>query len=448
VLVIHGTRIGNLDEVGDATFHARRSKSEDGGDSTSISNGDALLMLQNPCLVRLAVLHFACSWGCFVMSQDASLTLPAPPPGVVRVATFNVSLHRKAYGELSQDLKGDDPQARRLAKIIAAVSPDILLANEVDYDGGESASLLLTEYFGKATAPSRRLAYVYSSEVNTGMPSGIDIDKNGRVGGPNDAFGFGEYPGQYGMAIFSRFPIVEREVRSFQKLLWSSMPGALRPMNSDGTPYWPDEIWNKLRLSSKTHLDVPIDIGGKRIHILASHPTPPVFDKEEDKNGCRNHDEIRLMRDYIAGGPGTEYLRSDQGTVGPLDASAIFVVMGDLNADPHDGSGKSEGIQALLNCPRVNAKVIPRSEGGKQASDVQGRENKKHRGDPAEDTGDFSDRNPGNLRCDFVLPSTQCEVVASGVFWPTIEQLEAVDRELLNASDHRLVWMDIRLKDR
>ena len=396
--------------------------------------------------VRLTAVVIAFLSSGAIMGDEAGLSLPLPAPGTIRVATFNLSLHRKTFGELSKNLKGDDQQARRLAKIIQAVSPDILLANEVDYDGGESAKLLLDEYFGKTKEDPRRLAYVYASESNTGLPSEIDIDKNGRIGGPNDAFGFGEYPGQYGLAVFSRYPIIEQEVRSFQKLLWSSMPGALRPMNTDGTPFWTDEIWNKLRLSSKTHLDVPIDIDGKRIHVIASHPTPPVFDKEEDKNGCRNHDEIRLLRDYIAGGPGTEYLRSDQGTVGALDASASFVVLGDLNADPNDGSGKPEGIRALLDCPRVNSKVIPRSEGAKQAAEMQGRENKKHRGDPAEDTGDFGDNNPGNLRCDFVLPSQPCEIVASGVFWPTVEQLKAVDKELLRASDHRLVWIDLKLR--
>jgi len=35
-------------------------------------------------------------------------------------------------------------------------------------------------------------------------------------------------------------------------------------------------------------------MGGQVIHILASHPTPPVFDGVEDRNGRRNHDEIRL----------------------------------------------------------------------------------------------------------------------------------------------------------
>ena len=379
-----------------------------------------------------------------LVAQEATIALPPPATGVIRVATFNVSLHRKALGELSKDLKKGDAQVKRLAKIVEMVGPDILLANEVDFDGGESAKLLLSDYFGNAKDDSRRLKYVFTSEVNTGMPSGLDIDKNGKIGGPNDAFGFGEYPGQYGLAVFSRFPIVEQKIRSFQKLLWSSMPGALRPMNADGTPYWSDEIWNQLRLSSKTHLDVPIEIDGKLLHIIASHPTPPVFDKEEDKNGRRNHDEIRLIKDYVAGGPGTEYLRSDQGTVGPLDPSANFVILGDLNADPNDGSGLPEGIKALLNCPRVQSKTIPRSEGGRQAAEKQGKANANQRGDAGEDTGDFNDKNPGNLRCDFVLPSVGYEVVASGVFWPTTEQLATLDKDLLGASDHRLVWIDIR----
>jgi len=402
-----------------------------------------------PCFfVRVGLAIATVSFASSAFGQEQGLTLPPPAAGAIRVATFNVSLHRKAEGELSADLKKGNAQAKRLAKIVQAVGPDILLANEVDYDGGESARLLLTDYFGNSKDDSKRLKYFFTSEVNTGIPSGLDIDKNGRIGGPNDAFGFGEYPGQYGLAIFSKFPIAERQVRSFQKLLWSSMPGALRPMNADGTPYWSDEIWNQLRLSSKTHLDVPIEIDGKLLHIIASHPTPPVFDKEEDKNGRRNHDEIRLLNDYVTGGSGTDYLRSDQGTVGPLDPSASFVILGDLNADPNDGSGRPEGIQALLNCDRVNSKTVPRSEGGKQAAEKQGKENAKQNGDAAEDTGDFNDKNPGNLRCDFVLPSKDCVVIASGIFWPTSEQLESFDKDLLSASDHRLVWVDIKMLER
>jgi hypothetical protein len=59
-----------------------------------------------------------------------------------------------------------------------------------------------------------------------------------------------------------------------------------------------------LRLSSKSHWDVPIDIPlgdgvTKRVHMLLHHPTPPAFDGEEGRNLRRNHDEIRLFADYV-----------------------------------------------------------------------------------------------------------------------------------------------------
>ena len=37
------------------------------------------------------------------------------------------------------------------------------------------------------------------------------------------------------------------------------------------------------------------------VHFLVSHPTPPTFDGAEDRNGTRNHDEIRFWADYIGG---------------------------------------------------------------------------------------------------------------------------------------------------
>jgi hypothetical protein len=46
----------------------------------------------------------------------------------------------------------------------------------------------------------------------------------------------------------------------------------------------PEEL-EVFRLSSKSHWDVPIVIGRKTVHFLVSHPTPPVFDGPEDRNG-------------------------------------------------------------------------------------------------------------------------------------------------------------------
>lgn len=56
-----------------------------------------------------------------------------------------------------------------------------------------------------------------------------------------------------------------------------------------------------LRLSSKSHWDLPDYVGDRVVHVLAAHPTPPVFDGPEDRNGLRNADEIRFWADYVAG---------------------------------------------------------------------------------------------------------------------------------------------------
>ena len=69
--------------------------------------------------------------------------------------------------------------------------------------------------------------------------------------------------------------------------------------------------------------------------------------------------------------------------------------------------------------------------------------NASHRGPAENDTADFSDRIPGNLRVDYVLPSRSFKVVDSGVFWPLAGEPAA---DLIDLSDHRLVWIDVTLK--
>jgi hypothetical protein len=68
------------------------------------------------------------------------------------------------------------------------------------------------------------------------------------------------------------------------------------------------------------------------------------------------------------------------------------------------------------------------------------------------DTADWPEEGgPGNLRVDYVLPSTGLEIVGSGVFWPApgdplarLTEIKGRDRA---SSDHRLVWVDIRLEE-
>lgn len=382
-----------------------------------------------------------------VSPADAGPAGPAAKPhhhhDTVRFQTFNASLNRAAEGELVEDLSTrDDPQAATVAEIIQRTRPDVLLLNEFDYvPGGEAVDLFRENYLEVAQggASPIRYRYAYVAPSNTGVPTGLDLDDNGTVGGGNDAYGFGEFEGQYGMAVLSRYPIDTRKVRTFQEFLWKDMPGNLLP-----TDYYEPEEQAILRLSSKSHWDLPIRVGRKEtVHFLVSHPTPPTFDGPEDRNGRRNHDEIRFWADYV---DGARYVYDDRGRRGGLARGASFVIAGDQNADPLDGDSVDSAIQQLLEHPRIED-PLPTSAGGPDAAARQGGANATHEGDPAYDTADFADNAPGNLRADYVLPSRRLKVTDAGVFWPvSTDPLWRLTGEYptVTSSDHRAVWVDLR----
>jgi endonuclease/exonuclease/phosphatase family protein len=363
---------------------------------------------------------------------------PAPPQSQavrVRIAVFNASLHRERAGMLREQLAKGDPQAHAIAEIVQRVAPDILLIAEIDEDA-EAIALFRDRYLAVPHGDTEglRLPHAMQPRCNTGVASNLDLDRDGKVGGAGDAWGFGAYPGQFCFALVSRWPIANDEVRSFSTLRWAQMPGHLMPPG-----FWPDEIAQQVRLSSKSHVDVPIDVEGTRLHVLAHHPTPPVFDGPEDRNGRRNHDEIRLWADYLSG-PDARWIVDDAGTAGGLAARELFVILGDHNADPDDGDSFPHAIAQLLDHPRVEPGAVPTSRGAVLAAMAQHGANDAQQGDPARDTADFDDRTTGNLRVDYVLPARGMRTTGAGVFWPATDEPYA---ELVRASDHRLVWVDV-----
>jgi hypothetical protein len=383
----------------------------------------------------------------------------------VRIATFNASLHRGAEGELAADLAtGDDPQARGVAAILQRVRPDAVLLQEFDFDAeGVAIARFRSEYLAvpQDGAPPIDYPFVFLAPSNTGVATGVDLDRNGyafatrdeyeravreaglpqALGGAfygGDAKGFGQFPGRYGMVLLSRFPIHTEDVRTFQNLLWRDMPDARLPVDpSTGEPWYSDAALAVLPLSSKSHWDVPIDVDGRVIHLLCAHPTPPVFDGPEDRNGHRNHDEIRFWLDYVTPGRGA-WIVDDRGRSGGLGAGRRFVILGDHNADPVDGDGARGVIRDLSSSPQVAADVTPWSLGAARAALEQGGPNTGHAGSPWFDTGDFDESGPGNLRIDYALPS-RCGllVLDARVFWPLDEA------QSTPVSDHHLVWVDL-----
>ncbi|MEM7681226.1 MAG: endonuclease/exonuclease/phosphatase family protein [Planctomycetota bacterium] len=403
------------------------------------------------------MLKFCRGWTAAVLL--AALPLSLAPSGEaagtdLRVATYNVSLNRNSEGELLTNLTGSSfLSAQRIAENIQRNRPDVILLNEFDYLASDplgTINAFRSNYLEVSQGGQTPIAYpyVYVAPVNTGVQPvpAVDFDNNGITGQANDAFGFGSFPGQFGMAVVSMYPI--EGARTFQNFLWKDMPGARLPDDpSTGAAddwYSPAEL-DIFRLSSKSHWDVTLDVDGQDLHLLASHPTPPVFDSVSipgfpadpfsgelvDYNGKRNADEIRFWEDYIQGSLGPaetseDYIYDDAGVFGGLEEGASFVVLGDLNNDPSidEGDGIKSAIQDLLADPLLQDPV--------PMSDINA-------SDPSfdnDDTATFA------LRADYVLPSADLTVTDSEVVFLAFGE-DGFPATV--SSDHRMVWVDLTL---
>ncbi len=361
------------------------------------------------------------------------------------IATFNVSMEAENYVAKGEAVgpqvlatllaQGKNPQIRNIAAIIQQVKPDIILLNEFDYiaDPAKGVQLFLDNFLAKPQqgGTPQLYPYHYYSTVNTGQPSGFDLNNDGLVNTPGeDAWGFGKYPGQYGMVLLSKFPIDQENARTFQHFKWKDLPDHKVTRQADGSPWFSAEAWQQMPLSSKSHWDVPVTINGKTLHILASHPTPPVFDGPENRNGNRNHDEVKFWVDYLSG---KTYMVDDQGRTGGYQTKQPFVIVGDLNSSPVEGDSFRDAIQALVTHPLVNDKFAPQSIGGALHTP---------------DNPNAAQHTAGwRMRADYVLPAkTGLTYLRSGVFWPApSEAMHEVVNSRGASSDHRLVWVTLQM---
>jgi hypothetical protein len=368
----------------------------------------------------------------------------------LKIAAFNVSMEATNYVGRDADLANgtvlierlnkNEQQIRNIAEIIQRTRPDIILLNEFDYikEPSQGVELFVKNYLNvaqHASVVSIDYPYYFYAPVNTGKPSPFDLTGDGQATGTQgDAWGFGFFEGHYGMMLLSRYPIDSDNVRTFQNFKWKDMPNALRPVVPTNNVYfYNDEVWAQFPLSSKSHWDIPVNVNGTTVHILASHPTPPVFDGQEDRNGARNHDEVRFWVDYITPNAGA-YIYDDKGVSGGLAPQSRFAIVGDLNASTTEGDSLKQAIFGLLSNSSVNDNNVPLSLGG----ELHDRDNVLSRYHTAY----------WGMRADYAVPSSfGLDVIDSGVFWPTKDQeTYRLVKDRAASSDHRLVWSTVTFK--
>ncbi|MGF1725612.1 endonuclease/exonuclease/phosphatase family protein [Photobacterium nomapromontoriensis] len=419
-------------------------------------------------------------------------------PTEVKIATYNLSFDRNTFADLVAEMQilpakqqelvtayldgtiaEDDKttaekviQIRNVAAIIQKNRPNVLMMAEYNNDGiGEDKAALIgfqANYLsvaqsidgagGEANLEPIQYPYFESYSTNTGLFSGLDLNNDGKIQGPADAWGFGLYHGQYAFALMSQYEIDTDNTRTFQSFKWKDLEGEHIPTitmcdNSQAIPagmscgdewYTPEE-WEKVRLSSKNHVDAPIIIptksGKEVVHLLMSHPTPPVFDT--GKNKAQNAAEVEFWNQYIQG---KRFFYDDAGQNGGLADGAKFVIMGDQNLDPVAGDGESAVMKTLHDNPLVNQKVMngelyPTSYGAAEYKVA----NHPY---PNRVTSTFG------LGVDYAMPSANLKIIDTGVYWAASYEN---GRKLFNdirigsgngksvSSDHRMVWIKAML---
>lgn len=417
----------------------------------------------------------------------------------VKIATYNLSFDRDTFEELVAEMQVEPAdqtklvndylnktiadadktmaekviQIRNVAAIIQTNRPDVLMLAEYNNDGTGTNKAALEGFQKNYLSVSQSIegaggatqlqpiAYPHfqTYATNTGLQSNLDLDNNGTAGQlPGDAWGYGKYHGQYAFALMSKFDIDEANTRTFQEFKWKDLdsaaiptiticdnPGKIPAGMKCGDDWYTADEWQQIRLSSKNHVDAPIIIptenGDQIVHVLMSHPTPPVFDT--GKNKQQNAGEVQFWHEYVSG---KAYIYDDAGKTGGLATGSHFVIMGDLNLDPVSGDGISAVMQNLHNDPLLNQKVMngdlyPSSNGASEHAADSSSSHPK----PSHITSTFG------LGVDYAMPSATLDITESGVYWSssTEEGFKLFKDSRVGSkgtgkdvsSDHRMIWI-------
>lgn len=357
--------------------------------------------------------------------------------GDIRVGTVRAGMTGSTEEDLLEDLRsGVFPPAQSLAEAAQLNRPDVLLVTGITSDGDEEiAEALRSKYLevGQNGQEGLDYPYVYAGPSNSGNESGADLDGDGVVGGPGDAIGYGDHPGQHGMIMFSSYPIEQNGIRTFQDFLWEDLPDG-----AAGSSEHSELERSVMRLTSAAFWDVPLTVdagaGSERtVNIVASSIARPQDPADVDAD--RGDDERRMIADYLAGE--AWYLTDDDGDPATGTGSE-FVYMGEP-ATQYDLPGSASGDMAeLLDSQAVQD---PEPEAVTQeplSSRSVGSGGSQSRATRTVDDG-------MDVRSAFILPGADMDIGESGVFWPAEGEYGAdlVRPGSDQAISDRLVWLDI-----
>lgn len=388
----------------------------------------------------------ACLFVCagVACGQEAEGELPsAGEPVTIRVAAWHLPGVRT-----SELMTGGTARVKLIAQVIQRMRPNVIMLTGIVRDeaggpgvegegGGLNAARFVESYLAVPQAeglvPMRYVAFM--PRTNSGMASGLDLDASGRVektwvdertaglfsGYSGDAWGPGRYPGERGIAVLvdARLLLMEAAARTFRLMPWDYMPDAALPKAGEAGALGAEER-KQVRLSSSTHVDVPITLpNGAEVHILGCSPievsatTPPLLAR-------RQHDEVRFWADYV---DGQSYIVDDAGVGGGLRGTdqserPSFVIVGPLGSDAEDPASVKNPVGAtLFAAARINSEIVPKGKDGSAATSSDGR------------------------RLEYVLPSTDLGIVAAGVWRGDVTDGEG--RTVKAPGERWPVWMDV-----
>lgn len=266
--------------------------------------------------------------------EDLLIDTPGPN---VRVATVGADLSGERPGELAAVLVGgQNPQALQAALAIQKANADVVLLTGFDADE-HALRVFNDEYLMQAQPDGREIDYShrYVGPSNRGVASGADLDQDKIIGGPADAWSYGQFPGQGSMVLLSKHPIDQDGIRTVTAQRWAELPDSkiseaeLSDAVAGAMPIMESGLW-----------DIPLNVSGQDIRVIA------VQVNEDPKNTdyalSRRSDQLNVIGDWVSA---EQYLVDDNGHT--PNSENTYVVLGELGNDPKHNAAMDELLQKI-----------------------------------------------------------------------------------------------------